>query len=134
MKINRQQKWTHLTNEAVLMPLLVQRRQHLLILNRPLATGTLGLVQLHIAFFAVRPPILHDKRLGEHRGVVRAVTVERLGVNERVAALGTEEVQLVVEPLAEHRVVERDVGLGLDGGLAVVASPAKVLSTQPHQS
>lgn len=53
--------------------------------------------------------------------------VERLGVDERIAAFRAKEVELVIVPMSQSWVVEGDIGFAFYGGLALVTPYAEAL-------
>jgi len=106
--------------------------------------------QLDVAVLAVRVPAVDRERdrpraIGVARALELAVAGERqlaelfrrrgggavvvgdLGREEWVAALGAEEVLLVIRPLAELGIVQRDKAFVDDRGLAVVAPRSEFL-------
>lgn len=130
---------THRTHEALPAPLRAERldRAHP-VADAPPALLALRHPQAHVARLAVRVPAVH----GEPDVVVRELPVaadrdRAAGAargargrrrEERVAALGAEEVLLVVRALPERLVVERDEPLVHDRRLAVVAPRREDLS------
>jgi hypothetical protein len=124
---------THHTLEALLMVLLLPRLDP--IRRDPLLTPhTLGLIHPQIASLAISVSLVNEVRLGE--GVLLAFG-ERGGVDERVAAVGTEEVGGMVGADGSRREEERvrnvDVLRVGDGRLAVEALLGVVLLEEEDQ-
>ena len=100
---------TNHANKALVMPLLAHRFQHIA-LDRLVAPFAPRLVQVDVALLAVRKAFVHDKRFSDRsRGRLVAFALSWLAqgfrVDERVAAFRAEEVELVVEALAQGLVV-----------------------------
>lgn len=121
---------THRTNKTPWVPLGPHRaNRH--IGDRIPARSALGLVQPQMAPLAVRVSLVDDEvvRLPLSVTLVHGSAGRtRLGwVEEGIAAFRAEEVELVVEPLAEDFVVEGDEARVDDGRAAVVAPMGEAL-------
>jgi hypothetical protein len=118
---------THRAHEALPAELAAERLDGLHALaERAAAARALGQAEVDVAALAVRVALVdreadvlvRKRAIARERARARARTRRR---QERVAALGAEEVLLVVRARAERGVVERDVRLVDDRRLAVVA-------------
>ncbi|THH21160.1 hypothetical protein EW146_g333 [Bondarzewia mesenterica] len=102
--------------------------------NWLLAPLALGRAQAHVARLAIWVPVVHreaDTVVHEHaiagEGQLAPISAGR---QERVPALRAEEMRLVICPLAQLRIVERNKPLVDDCRLAVIAPRRKVLFAQ----
>ena len=104
------------------MILFAQRDEDVLS-DGQLAGMTLGLVKAQVATLAIRMASVNGKGVGLFGLSTR--------LEERVTALAAKEVLLVIVPLAERRVVDRDKAGVDDWGFAVEAFLGKGLISEP---